>query len=262
MLKEKLRKWLPIKFFYFLMHAKNYFYPTESYLITKDYSKKLKAFYGAFIQKGDLVFDVGANFGSRVKTFLSLGARVVAIEPQPECINFLKSMYASQITLVQKGLAAKEGFLDFYMSKDTTVSSFSKDWVDNIAKNRFKESKYERSVKVPVTTLDCLIQQYGVPAFIKIDVEGFEFEVLRGLTHKVRYLSFEYVVPEKKETIINCIFHLKTLGGILINYSKGESMQLGLEKWVTSETFIGYLATEEFENESAGDIYVQYVNLA
>jgi FkbM family methyltransferase len=259
MIKEVIRKWLPVKTFFALMHAKNLFFPTREYLITKEYYKRLKFFYGNFIQHGDLVFDVGANFGSRVKTFLSLGAKVVAVEPQPKCVRFLRNLFGTKITLIDKGLAAKTSAMDFFISSDAAVSSFSKDWVENVAKKRFSGSKYEAGIKIPVTTLDVLIDEFGIPAFIKIDVEGFEFEVIKGLNRKVKCLSFEYII-EKRENVVSCILHLQKFGELCVNYSQDESMQLGLETWLPPDAFIGYFQTNAFDDKLTGDIYVRYLN--
>ncbi|RYY64510.1 MAG: hypothetical protein EOO13_18415, partial [Chitinophagaceae bacterium] len=115
-LKEYFRRALSPFFFYKLVDLKNSIFPGEAYKKATIQNKKAAAFYSTFIHKGDLVFDVGANYGHRVSTFLKLGARVVAIEPQRKCIDFMRSMYGRKVMLEEKGAGAAEGEMDFFNS--------------------------------------------------------------------------------------------------------------------------------------------------
>lgn len=257
-LKERLRKSLSPRLFHKLITVKNTVFPTKEYRQTREYEKRLFHFYRRFVQPGDLVFDVGANYGNRVKIFLQLKADVIAIEPQPVCVKFLTEMFGKKIRLVAKGLGDKEGTLDFYLSKDSTLSTFSREWVEIISPGRFAGSLYNGKISVPITTLDQMIAEYGNPAFIKVDVEGFEEQVISGLHYKIKNLSFEYIVPEKISSIIRCINHLGTLGDLEVNYSAGESLEMALEQWMDKQTFEAYLASADFLKSSAGDIYIRF----
>jgi hypothetical protein len=76
-----------------------------------------------------------------------------------------------------------------------------------------------------MTTLDKLIEQFGIPSFIKIDVEGFEYEVIKGLSKPVKALSLEFT-PEIIESTYKCINYLQQLGKINLNYSVFKTMSL------------------------------------
>ena len=226
----------------------------------KNIISKRKRFYAQFIKKGDLVFDVGANVGNRIDPLLGIGSKVVAIEPQKNCIHFLKWRFGSRIEIVQMGAGASEEVKDFFVSNESTISSFSTDWIEAVKNNRFNKFHWNNPIKVQITTLDKLIQKYGVPNFIKIDVEGYELEVLQGLSHPVEMVSFEYTVPECTETAIACISQIeKNNPDIECNYSIGESMEFANEHWQIAQDFKEFLSSPEFSSSGFGDIYVRKI---
>lgn len=173
-------------------------------------------FYAQFILPGELFFDVGANMGNRTKIALKLGADVVAVEPQNECVRVLKACYSKnkRLTIVQKVLGPLEGQAEIMLSNANTLSTLSKEWIESVkGSGRFQEYSWDKKQVVHMATLDKLISQYGMPAFIKMDVEGFEYEVVRGLTHPVKSLSLEFT-PEFIEATFKCLDHLQGLGEI------------------------------------------------
>src|SRR5258707_14119945 len=187
---------------------------------------KRQVFYHQFVKKNDLCFDVGANVGNRIIPLLKIGARVVAIEPQKVCYEYLKFRFGNRIILITKGLGAEVGTKQFHISNLSITSSFSDEWISAVKNGRFKNSQWDKTVDVEMTTLDNLISKHGVPAFIKIDVEGYELEVLRGLTKPIKMISFEYTVPEQTHKITDCIKRVETFTpGVLCNYSIGEDMK-------------------------------------
>jgi FkbM family methyltransferase len=218
-------------------------------------------FYSSFLSSGDLCFDVGANTGNRTKIFLKLGARVVAIEPQKECADHISMLYGhkKQMTLVRKALGAKEGEAEMQISSVNVISSISQEWIDSVKKSgRFAKYKWDKSQTIQLTTLDSLISSFGIPAFIKIDVEGYEYEVLKGLSKPLKFVSFEFT-PEFMESTFFCIDHLERLGKIRLNYSLGESMKFANETWKSSNEMKAILDDLKNDHTVFGDVYVKFV---
>ncbi len=224
------------------------------------HDQEMSEFYGKFVSRDALCFDVGANIGNRVKILLALRARVVAVEPQAECVKILRTVYGNnrRLTIVHKALGEAQGEAEIMISTANTISSLSPDWIEAVIKSgRFSDFSWDRKRVVPITTLDKLIQEYGIPSFIKIDVEGFEYQVVKGLSQPVKTLSIEFV-PEFIDATFRCIEHLLSLGDIRLNYSVGETMGLALENWVTSEEMIAILSGFRDDRMLFGDVYVQF----
>lgn len=216
-------------------------------------------FYSDFISDGSLCFDIGANVGNRSAAFLKLGARVIAVEPQKNCADFLKETFGDNenFTLINSALAAEKGSTQMLVSNASTLSSMSSEWIDYVQKNNlFEGCTWDQSITVPTTTLDDLIAEHGRPDFCKIDVEGYEYEVLRGLSQPIKMISIEYTVGLFGSTI-KCIRHLASLGQAGFNYSQGESMSLVLGDWLSADEMIKLLNNMN-EQRGAGDIYALY----
>lgn len=184
------------------------------------YQREMYRFYREFIRAGDLVFDVGAHMGSRTKVYLDLGARVVAIEPQADCIAHLREQFGTNphFAYFHGGVADKVGEMPFYHSPSyPRVSSFLSEWRE-VQREIWKEHAWDAPQTVPVTTLDALITAHGMPTFVKIDVEGFELQVLRGLTQPVPILAFEATpTAEHVARARAAMDHLQQIGGYTFN---------------------------------------------
>jgi FkbM family methyltransferase len=216
-----------------------------------------KKFYAQFVSPKQLVFDVGANIGNRIYPILSLGGKVVAIEPQEQCYKLLEENLGDKIQLVKKGLCEQECTRQFHLSNASTISSFSDEWIQSVKQERFKEYNWNKTIEVQMTTLDKLIETYGVPQFIKIDVEGYELEVLNGLSQPIEMISIEYTVPEQTDRIFDCINQInKHNSNILCNYSIGESMVWASKNWLTKDEFFELVKSKEFIETGFGDIYI------
>jgi FkbM family methyltransferase len=221
---------------------------------------RMRRFYARFIRPGDLCFDVGAHVGSRIPAWLRLGGRIVAIEPQPRCMGLLRRLYGHlpQVELVEQALGPAPGRQELLIcAREPTVSTLSRGWASSIKQVRqnFARVEWERSVVVPVTTLDALIAEYGEPAFCKIDVEGYDLEVLRGLSRPVRALSFEYV-PPGLDQVLACLNRLTELGNYEFNWSPGESMRLWWSEWVDATELTGLLQAIPAQ-ANPGDVYAR-----
>ena len=160
-------------------------------------NRRWRDFYGQFIRPGDLCFDVGAHVGNRTGALVSIGARVVAVEPQRICQPILRRLYGRNpnIILLYKALGAKVGEGELLVSKaHSTVSSLSGDWVEQVAASAgFSQVSWDGVEKVEITTLDTLIETYGMPRYCKLDVEGYEYQVFLGLSQAIPFMSFEYI---------------------------------------------------------------------
>jgi FkbM family methyltransferase len=157
-----------------------------------------------------------------------------------------------KVTVIPKGLAEKPGTLDFSICSEAhTISTFSEQWKTG----RFAEYKWDKVIQVPVTTLDALIAAHGVPAYCKVDVEGFELSVLKGLTRPLPLLSFEF----SREFIDNareCARYLEGVGFDRFNYAAGEDPHFAAQDWLTVEGLFGQLA-QNADPMFWGDIYAQ-----
>jgi len=221
------------------------------------HNPRMREFYAEFVRPGDLVFDVGANVGNRTSIFLALGARVVAIEPQDACARELIRRFGRdpRFALVTNALGAEEGEGELLIGDESTVSSMATDWVERVKDSgRFGDLSWSSVQRVRTTTLDSLIASHGKPAFCKIDVEGYEAVVLRGLSGHIAALSFEFT-PEFLDAAVESLRHLSEIGFTKFNYSLGESMQFGLGGWVDATEILRALQT--VPDDAFGDVYAR-----
>jgi FkbM family methyltransferase len=218
---------------------------------------RMDAFYRQFIAPGDLCFDVGAHVGNRVGSWLRLGARVVAVEPQPDFYRLLRRLYGrrARVTLLACGLGEAPGRREMLISTRTpTVSTFSPDWISQArADERFAGLRWDERQTVEMETLDRLIERLGEPAFCKIDVEGHEEQVLAGLSRPLRGLSFEFI-PVASDRAAACVRRVASLGAYRFRWSPVETMRWGADRWLSADEMIDVLAGMPIDGGS-GDVY-------
>lgn len=159
-----------------------------------------------------LVFDIGANLGNTVKIFTEVSEKVIAFEPNPLLLTNLTHMFDGRnVVIDSRGLSNEVGRKIFNVSYADSVSTFSDEWMNN---SRFSEKiKWQYPTEVEVTTLDNIIDEYGVPDYVKIDVEGYEYEVLKSLNKLLpdTLFTFEWA-EEMKDKIYLTLEHIHNLG--------------------------------------------------
>ncbi len=217
--------------------------------------------YAQFVSPGELCFDIGAHVGNRTGALLAVGARVIALEPQPLFISVLKKLYGRnpKLNILVKGAGAKPGSHEMLISTQApTVSTLSSEWAGQVGKTlSFAKVDWDDKVKVEVTTLDLLIAEHELPVFCKIDVEGYELEVVLGLSQPIKTLSFEYV-PAAMQIALACVDRLTELGDYRFNLIRSEYPRLDLPNWVDAQSIKAELAMIKQEAR-AGEVYAQLV---
>jgi len=213
--------------------------------------------YGRFVKPGDLVFDVGSHVGDRIAAFRRLGARVIACEPNPALVRTLRLIYGrdSAVTIEPVAVGGAQGTIELKINVDNpTVSTASRDFVAaSQGAPGWEGQTWDKTVTVPMTTLDALIARHGVPAFIKIDVEGFEAEALAGLSEPVAALSFEFTTIQRNVARA-CLLRCQELGYTRYNAALGESQTLVHDGWQDAEAIGRWLDGLPMEANS-GDVY-------
>ncbi|RAN93220.1 FkbM family methyltransferase [Micromonospora noduli] len=218
---------------------------------------RMDAFYSRFVGSGDLVFDIGSHVGDHIASFRRLGARVVAVEPQPLCLRVLRAIYADddQVTVVDAACGALPGRTRLHVnSANPTVSTASPDFV-RAAKGAggWEGEVWDTDIEVPVVTVDALIETYGVPTFTKIDVEGFEDEVLAGLSRPLPALSFEFTTIARA-VADRCLDRLTALGFDGFDVAVGDDKSMTFRRWMPATDLATHLH-ELPHAANSGDVY-------
>ena len=223
-------------------------------------------FYRSVLQglrKGDLMFDIGANGGDKADAFLRLGARVVAVEPDETNQEVLAQRFL-RLRLIKRpvsivGKAVSDSLRNEVMWVDapgSALNTLSRKWVDTLRadESRFGTTRnFGQERRIETTTLDDLIATYGAPFYVKIDVEGHEAAVLRGLHRRIPYVSFEVNLPQFRAEGLECIERLNQIDpDARFNYTSGCGEKLALPEWLGRS---GFVATFERITESSVEVF-------
>jgi FkbM family methyltransferase len=217
----------------------------------------MDALFRRFVEPGDLVFDGGALAGDGVSSFRRLGARVIAIEPQSLFVDALSHIHGRDplVVLVRRALNETTGKVLLRLNSDHPgLSTISDAFIARAATiPDWDGLTWDESVDVEAVTLDALIARYGTPAFIRIHAVGYEDAVLRGLSHPVKALSFNFVAI-MRDIAAACLERLSLLGDYRYNLSIGENHTLAFDQWSSVSETVGHLFNLP-RDVTSGDIY-------
>ena len=184
---------------------------------------------------GDLVFDIGAAIGRFTEQFLALGTEVICIEPLPINAERLREKYGDRVTVVECAVSDKAGNATLYTIGQAAINTATLR-PDTISKQFWLNSdRYNREIIVETTTIDALKHRFGLPAFCKIDVEGGEVEVFKGMSVRIPALCFEFgcgYLEEMEESVVLLSEH-----GYEFNYVLGHMGEFRLPSWTPAESF-------------------------
>jgi len=214
--------------------------------------------YEEIIKEGDLVFDVGLNIGDKSEIFLKKGCVVVGFEPLFECFQHAKDRLSNYSNFRAENIALdkKEGFEKIFLTSYHTISTMSKEFISEVKKERFKEYDWNGERTITTNTLDNMISKYGKPEYIKIDVEGYEHNVLSGLTSKINLISIEFN-PELCSETIKCLDYIDNLNNnnTEFNYVYRFDDNFKFDKWVSKEEISKYLTSVNDFKFEFGDVF-------
>jgi FkbM family methyltransferase len=218
---------------------------------------RLDAFHRRFLGPGELAFDLGAHVGDRTASFRRLGARVVAVEPQPRLARLLRLLFRRDPGVARVpalvGAEAGEAVLRLNSANPTVATASAAFLAAAEGAPGWEGQRWDAALALPVTTLDALAAAHGRPEFVKIDVEGQEAEVLAGLSAAPRALSFEFTTIQRGVALA-CLRRLGALGYRAFNACLGEGMEFAHRTPVGADTIAGWIATLPAEANS-GDVY-------
>ena len=250
MVSKHIKTWLGFMRSYFI------------YMVNPLKRKRIRRLYGAFIAPGDLCFDIGAHIGIQTRIMLDLGAKVVAVEPNPSFFNFLRRYFSGteDLTLLPIAIAEREAWQTMHLSSIApTVSTLAdQEWQEIINRRSSFNVKWDQEIQVQTRTLDFLVSRYGRPKFIKLDIEDYEWQALQALHHPVEYISFEFFsyLPDR---VSKCVQEISKNGAYVFNYSEGESFRLLFTEWKSSDEIIKWINSRSSESPS-GDIFARLNN--
>ena len=218
---------------------------------------RLDRLHARFVAPEDVAFDIGSHVGDRIASLRRLGVRVVAVEPQPHLAATLRFLYGrdAEVAIIEAAAGSREGSVTLNLNPDNpTVATASGAFMAAASDAEgWREQRWEGQIQVPRITLDALIERFGLPRFVKIDVEGLEADVLQGLTQPVPTLSFEFTIIQRR-VALQALDECERLGGYHYNAALGESGTLVHPRWLDADA-IGAWIERLPDAANSGDVY-------
>ena len=188
-----------------------------------------------------ILFDIGANRGLYTDANIDKYDLCILVEANPALAQFLESKYNGNPKVrIENVIISNKESETFYISNADTISTVDKEW---ITQSRFSGNYTWQPVEgIQTVSIDFLIQKYGAPLFLKVDVEGYEYNVLQSLTQRVPSLCFEWA-EEKKDEILLTLNYLQTLGykHYALQFEDSYIYQVEESDWIPFETIYSYM---------------------
>jgi len=216
--------------------------------VVQQHQQELDFFRNTLVgfRRKDLIFDLGANHGFKTRVFLELGARVIAVDPDERNQKTLAERFLAYrlrkkpVVVVGKAVSDRNGHETFWISEPGfAMNTLSAKWMEALGNDpaRFGRTfEFREKRQVETITLEQMISTYGLPFYIKIDVEGYEPNVLKGLQTAVPYLSFEVNLPDFRSEGEQCIARLREIAANgVFNCAVGD--RLMFSDWMSHHEF-------------------------
>jgi FkbM family methyltransferase len=218
----------------------------------------MREFYSSLLPKGALVFDIGANVGTMTEVFSQLGANVVAVEPNSDCARHIELTTSRDTVEVLRAAVGESSGLALLKISDRKdkMSTLSEEWSAAVSKeNQDYVGMWNREVTVPAVTLDALVKRYGLPFYIKIDVEGYEEQALGGLSQLPPLLSFEFnrvFLDPALRALDNAIFDEAEF-----NYTLVDPVKFEMQEWIDRSDLRKKILGLQQGTPGLGDIFAR-----
>jgi FkbM family methyltransferase len=243
------------KLFYSLKYSRLYsIYEKTFKPVNIEILKKEISLYRSFLPLCNLIFDIGANDGHKTAAFLAVSDKVVSCEPDEQSFLLLGVRFRNEkerVVLLNKAVSDKIGQAILHIHHaGSAFNTLNRKWVELLEKEGAhywdEPIRFQSDQAVELVTIDKLIEQYGKPDFIKIDVEGSEVQVLRGLNQKINWISFESFLPEFKSELLTCVSRLQELDPNT-EYNLIAEEKILLENYLTAAQLIDWLENSDLK---------------
>lgn len=208
----------------------------------------------------NLIYDIGANIGTTSDIFKNIAKKVVCFEPNPQLKTILDNKFKNtNVTVDGRGVSNHNGIQKFKIASTHTISTFAEDWINS---SRFThEYTWNSGIEVATITLDSIIDEYGTPDYIKIDIEGYEYEVISSFTKLIpnMVVGFEWA-EEQKTKIELTLNHLVDLGYNKFSYTEADKVLFDTEiEWKTIDNLSLIENLDSNRKNKWGMIYFKFV---
>jgi FkbM family methyltransferase len=252
-LYQKLKNKIKIFSLWYKISDSKMFLKLRGQKAINDRIEELKFYRSVIGNNKKLIFDVGANVGNKSIIFSEISKSVLLFEPDITNVKILKARFKnkSNYIIIDCALSNQKGGAEYYaISDDSAYNSLSEKHILTVAKARgiINGKNKLTSYKVRTNTLSFFIEKYGLPDYLKLDVEGYEKEVLLGLDRMVPFISFEANLPQFLSETIEIIDYLDCLSKNTYFYNFSINNKLELNRFISSIEFKKILDNQTFRS--------------